>query len=129
MVQKPAFAGFQSIDGETTDADFEDAWRRAIIFLGSATNDELLDDSLHPHELLFRLFSEDGVRAFDSSPFAMKCRCSADRVQNVLVSFPREEIEDMKIGEDVVVTCEFCNVDYRFDADHIDTIFKEAASG
>ncbi|NKB19138.1 MAG: molecular chaperone Hsp33 [Alphaproteobacteria bacterium] len=129
MVQKSAFSGFQSIDGEASDADFEDAWRRAVIFLGSSTNDELLDPSLHPHDFLFRLFSEDGVRAFDPSPFAMKCRCSADRVQNVLVSFPREEIESMKIGEDVVVTCEFCNVDYRFDADHINTIFKESASG
>ena len=51
------------------DADFEDAWRRAVIFLGSSTNEELLDVSLHPHDLLFRLFSEDGVRAFDPSPF------------------------------------------------------------
>jgi molecular chaperone Hsp33 len=129
MVQKSAFSGFQSIDGEATDADFEDAWRRAVIFLGSSTNEELLDVSLHPHDLLFRLFSEDGVRAFDPSSFAMKCRCSADRVRNVLVSFPRDEIESMKVGDDVVVTCEFCNVDYRFDVDQIDTIFREDASG
>tara|TARA_Y100001936_G_scaffold252501_1_gene312399 strand:- start:5150 stop:6106 length:957 start_codon:yes stop_codon:yes gene_type:complete len=125
MVQKSAFSGFQLIDGEATDADFEDAWRRAVIFLGSCTNEELLEADLHPHQLLFRLFSEDGVRVFDPSSFAMKCRCSADRVRNVLVSFPREEVESMKVGNDVVVTCEFCNVDYRFDADGIDTIFKE----
>ncbi len=129
MVQKSAFSGFQSIDGEATDADFDDAWRRAVIFLGSSTNEELLDASLHPHDLLFRLFSEDGVRVFDPSSFAMKCRCSADRVQNVLVSFPRDEIESMKIGNEVVATCEFCNVDYRFDADQIETIFRESVSG
>ena len=34
----------------------------------------------------------------------------------------------MKVGDDVVVTCEFCNVDYRFDVDQIDTIFKESAA-
>ena len=59
----------------------------------------------------------------------MKCRCSADRVRNVLVSFPRDEIVAMKVGDYVVVTCEFCNVGYRFDVDQIDTIFKESASG
>lgn len=124
MVQKSSFSGFQQVDGEVTDSEFEDAWRRVIIFLGSCTNDEMLDVYLHPHDLLFRLFSEDGVRVFDPSSLTMKCRCSRERVQNVLVSFPREEVESMKIGDDVVVTCEFCNVNYRFDTGHIDAIFK-----
>lgn len=127
MVQKSAFAGFQGVDGESTNIDFEDAWRRAVIFLASATDDELLDESLHPHDFLFRLFSEDGVRAFDPSPFAMKCRCSIKRIQNVLASFPLEEIQSMKVGDDIVVTCEFCNVDYRIDADKIDKIFEKSA--
>ena len=129
MVQKSSFAGFQKIDGEATDSEFEDAWRRVIIFVGSCTNDEMLEVAIHPYDLLFRLFSEDGVRVFDPSPFTMKCRCSPERVQNVLVSFPREEVESMKIGEDVVVTCEFCNIDYRFDNDHIDAIFKGRTCG
>ena len=124
MVQKSSFSGFQHIDGEATDSEFEDAWRRIVAFLGSCTNDEILDVYLHPHDLLFRLFSEDGVRVFDPSSFIMKCRCSRERVQNVLVSFPREELESMKIGDDVVVTCEFCNANYRFDANHIDAIFS-----
>jgi len=124
MVQKSSFTGFQPIDGEATDSEFEDAWRRVIVFLGSCTNDEILDVCLHPHDLLFRLFSEDGVRVFDPSSFVMKCRCSRERVQNVLVSFPREELESMKIGDDVVVTCEFCNANYRFDTNQIDAIFS-----
>ena len=124
MVQKSSFSGFQKIDGEATDSEYEDAWRRVIIFLGSCTNDEMLEVCRHPHDLLFRLFSEDGVRVFDPSSFAMKCRCSRERVQNVLVSFPREEVESMRIGDDVVVTCEFCNFNYRFDTDHIDALFK-----
>ena len=128
MVQKSSFAGFQKIDGEATDSEFEDAWRRVIVFLGSCTNDEMLESFLHPHDLLFRLFSEDGVRVFNPSSFIMKCRCSRERVQNVLVSFPREEVESMKIGDDVVVACEFCNANYRFDTNHIDAIFKERTS-
>ena len=129
MVQKSSFSGFQQVDGEATDSEFEDAWRRAIVFLGSCTNDEMLEVSLHPHDLLFRLFSEDGVRVFDPTSFIMKCRCSRERVQNVLVSFPREEVESMKIGDDVVVTCEFCNVNYRFDTTNIDAIFNVCTCG
>ena len=124
MVQKSSFSGFQHIDGEATDSEFEDAWRRIVAFLGSCTNDEILDVCLHPHDLLFRLFSEDGVRVFDPSFFIMKCRCSRERVQNVLISFPREEVNSMKIGDDVVVTCEFCNTNYRFDTNYIDAIFN-----
>jgi len=124
LLQKLAFSGVQSLSGKTKNLDIEEAWRKAVIFLGSCTNDEMLDPTLHPHNLLFRLFSEDGVRVFEPSPLYMKCRCSRERIQNVLVSFPRDEVVSMKVNGDVLVTCEFCNADYRFCESHINDIFK-----
>src|SRR5690606_22317283 len=102
----------------------EDAWRRAVILLGSCTSGELLDPELHPNDLLYRLFNEDGVRVFEPAPLAMRCRCSRDRVANVLRSFPREEIETMKVGDDVIVTCEFCNTRYSFDPPAIEALYR-----
>ena len=110
--------------GDIADEEFEDAWRRAVILMGSSKDEELLNLDLHPHELLFRLFNEDGVRVFHSQPLEMRCRCSEERVQTMLKSFPREEIEDLKVDDNVVVTCEFCGRDYAFTDAQIDGIYN-----
>jgi molecular chaperone Hsp33 len=126
MLQRLEQRGTQRIAGEAADPALEDAWRRAVILLGSCTSGELLDPGLHPNDLLYRLFNEDGVRVFEPAPLEMRCRCSRERVANVLHSFPREEIETMKVGDDVIVTCEFCNSRYRFDPPAVDALYGEA---
>jgi molecular chaperone Hsp33 len=123
ILQKLEQRGTQQQSGDDKDPDSDDAWRRAVVLLGSCTSAELLDPALHPNDLLYRLFNEDGVRVFDPSPLSMRCRCSRDRVENVLRSFPRSEIADMKVGDDVIVTCEFCNESYKFDPVAIDEIY------
>ena len=123
LVQKMPPDGRTLISGETAEEEFEDAWRRAVIFMGSSRDSELLDAALHPHDLLFRLFHEDGVRVFDPEPVEMKCRCSTDRVANMLQSFPRAAIEDMRIDDRVVVTCEFCGRDYDFSEEDLDRLY------
>ena len=85
---------------------------------------ELLDPLLHPHRLLYRLFHQDGVRVYDPTPLEMRCRCSSERVEAMLRSFPREEIEGLKVGDEVVVTCEFCGRGYRYPADALDLVYR-----
>jgi molecular chaperone Hsp33 len=123
MIQRMPDYELPRISGEDDDPDSEDAWRRAVILMGSSTSEELLDPALHPHRLLYRLFHKDGVRVFKPVALEMRCRCSLERVTNVLKSFPRGEIEDMKIGGEVVVKCEFCNADYTFDDDALDALY------
>jgi molecular chaperone Hsp33 len=101
----------------------DDSWRRALAFAGSATTDELLDPALHPHDLLYRLFHEDGVRVFAPQTLTMKCRCSDAKVSNMLRAFPRAEIEDLKVDSRVVVDCEFCGRRYEFDAAALDAVY------
>ena len=57
------------------DSDFEEAWRRAVVLMSSSQEDELLNSELHPHDLLYRLFNEDGVRVFDPLELV---KCAAD---------------------------------------------------
>lgn len=123
LVQKMPPEGLVLQSGDAVDEDFEEAWRRAVILMSSSRDDELLDPALHPHELLFRLFHEDGVRVFDPAPLEMRCRCSAERVETMLQSFPRTEIETLKVGDDVVVTCEFCGHDYIYTDEDIDRLY------
>lgn len=103
----------------------EDDWRRAMILQASCSEDELLDDSLGFHDLLYRLFHEEGVRVFEPRPLKEGCRCSREKLEGVLKAMPRAEIEDMKNNGAVEVTCEFCTTLYRFDDDDLDHIYAD----
>lgn len=99
--------------------DIEDSWRRAMVLMSSATEEELVDPDLPPRRLLYRLFHEDGVRVYDTHPVEARCRCSRERIENILRAFPRTEIEEMRQEPTTTVTCEFCNTRYVFDADDL----------
>jgi molecular chaperone Hsp33 len=94
-------------------ADEEEDWRRANILLNTVADVELLDRTLHLNNLLFRLFHEERIRVFAPSAVQRGCRCSPDRVERVLRSIPSEELDDLKIEGEIVVTCEFCGTEYR----------------
>jgi len=123
MIQRVGRAGIQGVSGGPADEAADDGWRRAVILMGSATARELLDPALHPHNLLFRLFHEDGVRVFDPTALAMQCRCSHDRVRGMLRSFPREQLDELLIDDRLEVKCEFCGRQYRFDVAALDALF------
>lgn len=98
------------------ESQLEEDWRRTMLFLGSATDAELVDPHLPPERLLLRLFHEEGVRVFRPLGLSFGCRCSPARVERLLRSFPPGELDDMKDEEGrLTVTCEFCNVTYEFD--------------
>ena len=123
IVHKMPPEGRALMSGEDGDEEFEEAWRRAVILMSSSADRELLDSGLHPHDLLYRLFHQDGVRVFDEAPVFMRCRCSPGRVEAMLKSFPRSEIEDLRIDGDVVVTCEFCGTEYRYPDAELDRLY------
>ncbi|MEE9139364.1 MAG: Hsp33 family molecular chaperone HslO [Alphaproteobacteria bacterium] len=97
------------------DEEEEENWRRAMVLMGSLRDGELLDPRLTPEDLLSRLFHEERVRVFRPKPLHYSCRCSEERVERVLASLPRDEMESLKIEGEVVVTCQFCNARYSFD--------------
>jgi molecular chaperone Hsp33 len=97
----------------------DDGWRRAVILMSSCTTQELIDPTLGPHALLYRLFHEDGVRAYAPRRLEAQCRCSRARVENMLRALEPADLEDMKVDGKVVVTCEFCSAVYPFAADEI----------
>lgn len=95
----------------------EEAWRRTMILQGSCTDAELVDDRLSAHDLLFRLFHEEGVRVFDTRPLAFECRCSTEKVEGVLRSLTKDALEEMIVNDKVTVTCEFCSHTREYDRD------------
>ena len=114
MIQRLPPAG----DAAKRDAA-EDGWRRAVILMSSSTSRELVDPNLAPEALLFRLFHEDGVRAYRRHDLAARCRCSRERVETVLRMMPADELATMKIDGHIIVTCQFCSAAYDFDESEV----------
>ncbi len=97
--------------------DDEDDWRRTMILLGSVRDQEMLDETLSAEDLLYRLFHEEGVRVYEQKPLRNVCRCSPERVRNILATMSDEDIDDMVVDGKIVMTCEFCSRNYTFDPD------------
>jgi molecular chaperone Hsp33 len=122
MLQRVPEAGGDRLAADAGDDEdeaelAEDGWRRALALMGSATSAELTDRALAPNDLLYRLFHEDGVRVFTPVALRAGCRCSRERVEEVLRALPRGEVEHLKVDGRIEVTCEFCNRQYAFDED------------
>ncbi|MEM8986484.1 MAG: Hsp33 family molecular chaperone [Pseudomonadota bacterium] len=93
----------------------EDLWRRASLLLDTTETDELVDPTLTPEELLYRLYNEDGVRVFDDARVRFGCSCNREKIAAVLARYGRAELEDMAEDGVISVACEFCGKSYAFD--------------
>jgi molecular chaperone Hsp33 len=110
-----------------TPDENDESWRNAVILMSSMTKDELLDPGITSWDLLYRLYHEQGVRLYDNKFLTFQCRCSAEKISATLVSFPPEELVDMKTDDGTIVaTCEFCRTEYSFDDAALDAIRKSS---
>ena len=102
-----------------------EAFNRIALLAATLTREELL--TLAPERILHRLFWEETLRVFEppagSSPH-FACTCSRDRVRNMLRGLGRDE-SDSLIAErgQVEVGCEFCGLQYHFDAVDVGEMF------
>ncbi|MCL4767335.1 MAG: Hsp33 family molecular chaperone [Hyphomicrobiaceae bacterium] len=98
----------------------DERWTGARMLAATVEDHELLDPMLTPDRLLYRLFAEEGVRAFPVVGLTEHCRCSRDRVGDLLETFGASELADMREPDGAItVTCEFCNAKYRFESQEI----------
>ncbi|GLQ88112.1 Hsp33 family molecular chaperone HslO [Dyella flagellata] len=100
----------------------EDGWPRVEHLTATLGRDELLSTS--SEQLLYRLYHEETVRLFKPRPLAFGCSCSRERVEAMLRSLGRAEIEATLEAQQgtIEVTCEFCARTYHFDrvdAEHL----------
>jgi molecular chaperone Hsp33 len=106
----------QLIAGDDARGSTEEVWDRSRALFQTLADDELLDPTITPETLLFRLFHEDGVRLEDARPLKAQCRCSKDRIGAVLASFSAQERADMIEADGKIrVTCEYCASVYELE--------------
>ncbi|KRE99964.1 heat-shock protein Hsp33 [Frateuria sp. Soil773] len=121
MLQKLPDQGGHAAAGDA------DGWDRVLHLTATMGAAELL--STAPEQLLYRLYHEETVRLFEPRPLAFGCSCSRERVESMLRSLGREEVEAAlhARGGEAEVICEFCAQRYTFD--RIDAEHLLSASG
>lgn len=112
ILEKSAGAG--GIDPSLSPEAQDDCWRTATLLAATVTEAELLDDALRPQRLLYRLFHSVGVAADRPRALSYGCRCSRARLAGILERFPADDLDHMSVDGEIVMTCEFCNFDFRF---------------
>jgi molecular chaperone Hsp33 len=110
----------QLIAGDEARGSTEEAWDRSRALFQTLADDELLDPTITPEVLLFRLFHEDGVRLEDALALVAQCRCSRERIAGVLTSFdPAERADMVEADGKIRVTCEYCATVYELAPEEI----------
>jgi len=107
-------AGSGGVDPDLDQAAQDDAWQTALALAATLTDAELLDDALPPESLIWRLFHGEGVAVDRPRALAYGCRCSRQRLSGILEGFSADDLDHMAVSGDIVMTCEFCNLDFRF---------------
>jgi molecular chaperone Hsp33 len=117
---KPRASAANEADEQRLAGEDDDDWERVRILAATVEDHELLDPTLSPERLLYRLFHEEGVRALPPAPVEAYCRCSRERVTAFLRTFGAEDLADMREADGgISVTCEFCSATYRFAPDEL----------
>jgi molecular chaperone Hsp33 len=123
LVQRiPGEGGTKSVD----PAALEAAWMKADHAMGALAPASLLEDDVE--QRLVEMFGVDEVRMFAGHDLSFECRCSRERVVNVLRSLGVDEVRSV-IAEQgtVTVTCEFCQRPYQFDSIDVEALFADPA--
>ena len=125
LIQRLSMQGTDNLSGSMVSKENEDQiglnehYNRIAILASSLKREELL--TLDVDTILHRLFWEESLTRFeplqgDSAP-RFACSCSRERVGRMIVSLGHEEAESILTERaDIEVACEFCGVQYRFDA-------------
>lgn len=102
----------------------EQFWEYAVQLGQTVSEQELL--TLDNQTLLYRLYNETEIRIFDSRSTRFKCRCSLDKMKQVITILGEKEAQDLLNEQGVIsISCDFCNQKYTFDAIDVTMMFHK----
>ncbi len=101
--------------GDKSDKERKEDWHRSRTLLQTCTDAEILDADMHINELLRRLFHEEGVIVYDAKSIRHECRCSLDKVKNVINNLSDDDKNHAAKDGVIEMTCEFCSKTYTID--------------
>jgi|SRR3954469_17399088 molecular chaperone Hsp33 len=97
-----------------------DDWERLSLLLKTVEDLELVDTSLAPESLLWRLFHEDEVRVLPPEPVTFRCDCDTSRIAAVLKNYSSKERHGLADPDGIIrARCEFCGKTHEIGPDSL----------
>lgn len=101
----------------------ENFWEYATHIGQTLTDTELLN--LDNETLLHRLYHETELMLFDSRATRFRCRCSREKMQQVITVLGEQDAKKLVDEKGAVdVNCDFCNNKYTFDPIDVTLLFR-----
>lgn len=132
LIQRLPMQGAANLAGGGRQADEDEIgrnedYKRIAILAASLKREELL--TLGVDAILHRLFWQEGVLRFAPQPDDpqphFRCSCSREKVGAMIAGLGEEEAASILAErEDIEVGCEFCGVQYHFDAVDAAQLFR-----
>ena len=87
----------------------------------------MLEAGNTPEQILELVLGDLGLEITDTMPVRFACNCNKERVEKVLVSLGREDLQEMIAeNKEVELHCHFCNRNYIFTVAELKKIEKNA---
>lgn len=83
----------------------------------------LIAKGLSPEQIMLEVLGEFEMQVLEKVDLEFQCDCSREKIENVIISLGRQEIEDI-IEEDgqAEVVCQYCNKKYQFNKEELSKI-------
>ncbi|CAI3925853.1 HSP33 family (HslO) (PDB:1HW7) [Commensalibacter communis] len=102
------------VKNEEEIANEAEEWNTLTILAETMTSKEMLDQTIDNNQLLYRLFNSTSISIGTAKPVSYGCRCSRSRLENLLKTFSKDDIDTMNKDGNITMTCEFCRYDFIF---------------
>ena len=85
----------------------------------------MLEQGMTPEDILGQVCGELGVLFMGTQEVSYKCYCSRERMEAALISLGRKELNEIAAdGEDLNMTCQFCDAVHTFTPDDLRELLK-----
>lgn len=86
---------------------------------------DLIQQGAGPEELLQTVLGDDDMQVHHRQPLLFACRCSRERIANVLRSLGKEELQNLLEEQGKAeVHCHFCNERYVYERDELNAMIQ-----
>lgn len=86
---------------------------------------QLIGEGLSPEDISKEVFGKLKIKISDKREIKLDCDCSREKIESVLISLGKKELEDMMLKEKgTEVTCHFCNTRHKFSEKELKEIIK-----
>lgn len=103
----------------------EDIKKLEDMFAKMKSVSEYFDSENDIEEIVKEIFADFNIKITEKIPVQFKCDCSDERIEGVLVSLGKDEIEKIiKEDKGAEITCNFCNKKYKYNEEELKSIVK-----